>query len=291
MNLLSKPFVTVAAVAAITIGGATLWRASASESIPIGEVSHIHGIAVDPTDPARLLLATHYGVYRTAPDGTAERVSDDRSDYMGFTPHPSDPDVFYASGHPAGGGNLGFIASEDGGRGWEQISEGVNGPVDFHAMDVSAADPDVIYGLYGGIQVSRDGGKTWQIAGAPQADVFDLGASATNPDIVYAATRDGLMVSGDRAETWMPAFNVKQPATMVQAASDGTVYAFVVGTGLIKTKEPGLAWETVNNDFDDRILLHLAADPADADRLFAVTRQGEILASTDGGRHWSGLGA
>ncbi|WP_446917170.1 hypothetical protein, partial [Klebsiella pneumoniae] len=90
--------------------------------------------------------------------------------------------------------------------------------------------------LYGDIQVSRDGGKTWEVAGAPQTDVFDLGASPTDPDVVYAATRDGLMGSGDRAQTWMPAFHVKQPATMVQAAPDGTVYAFVVGTGLIKTK-------------------------------------------------------
>ncbi|MEO3432348.1 F510_1955 family glycosylhydrolase [Inquilinus sp. CAU 1745] len=292
MNLRSKPLITVAAVAAIVIAAAALWQADASESIPIGEVSHIHGIAVDPTDPARLLLATHHGVYRTAPDGTAEQVSDDRSDYMGFTPHPSDPDVFYASGHPAGGGNLGFITSKDGGQSWEQIAQGANGPVDFHAMDVSAADPNVIYGLYGDIQISRDGGKTWEVAGAPQADVFDLGASATNPDIVYAATRDGLMVSGDGAETWMPAFDVQQPATMVQAAPDGTVYAFVVGTGLIRTKEePGLIWETVSSDFGNRVLLHLAIDPSEPKRLFAVTQDGAILASTDGGRNWSGLGA
>src|SRR3546814_17211897 len=110
--------------------------------------------------------------------------------------------------HPAGGGNLGFIASEDGGQTWEQVAEGANGPVDFHAMDVSAADPSVIYGLYGDVQVSHDGGKTWEIAGAPQADVFDLAASATNPDIVYAAARNGLMVSGDGAGNSLPAFPV-----------------------------------------------------------------------------------
>ncbi len=79
---------------------------------------------------------------------------------MGFTPHPADESVLYASGHPAGGGNLGFIVSRDGGRGWSSLSPGVGGPVDFHQMDVSKADPSVIYGAHGGLQASRDGGRT-----------------------------------------------------------------------------------------------------------------------------------
>ena len=37
-------------------------------------------------------------------------------DYMGFIPHPTDPSLLFASGHPAGGGNLGFIVSNDGGK-------------------------------------------------------------------------------------------------------------------------------------------------------------------------------
>ena len=90
----------------------------------------------------------------------ATRISDNQNDYMGFTPHPSDSNVFYASGHPASGGNTGFAVSEDGGRTWRQLSKGVRGPVDFHRMDVSRADPGVIYGVYRGLQVSRDGGHT-----------------------------------------------------------------------------------------------------------------------------------
>jgi hypothetical protein len=44
-------------------------------------------------------------------------------DFMGFTPHPSDPATLYSSGHPAGGGNLGFIVSEDGGGSWTQLAD------------------------------------------------------------------------------------------------------------------------------------------------------------------------
>src|ERR687892_565539 len=120
--------------------------------------THFHGIAVDPTDPSRLYLATHHGLYVVAPDGTAKRLSPVQ-DFMGFTPHPTDPSTLYASGHPSSGGNLGFIASEDGGGSWSQLPEGVGGPVDFHQMDVSSADPRTLYGAYAGsLQVSGDGG-------------------------------------------------------------------------------------------------------------------------------------
>ena len=288
MTVPMKSILTAGAVAAV-IAGIFIWQADASETVPLSKVTHIHGIAVDAKDSKRFLLATHYGVFRTAPDGTATRISDDRSDYMGFTPHPTKPGTFYASGHPQDGGNLGFIVSTDGGKTWEQVSKGANGPVDFHAMDVSPADPKVAYGLYGGIQVSRDGGKTWEVAGPAPADVFDLAASAKDPNTVYAATRNGLMLSRDAGKSWQRASMIARPASMVEVAPDGTAYAFIVGTGLMTTTEPSLAWQPVGRDFRDAVLLHLAIDPTNADRLVAVTQKGEIASSADGGKSWTSL--
>lgn len=100
------PFTIAVSVFLLVVAG-TLWiRPSAAERIKLSEVSHIHGIAVDPSDPSRLFLATHHGLFLTSPDGTASRVSDNANDYMGFTPHPTDSSLLYASGHPAGGGNM-----------------------------------------------------------------------------------------------------------------------------------------------------------------------------------------
>jgi photosystem II stability/assembly factor-like uncharacterized protein len=152
--------------AIVLVGGMLAIDRSQSSETSVAALSketHFHGIAVDPSDPSRLYLATHHGLFLTSPDGTATRISDNANDYMGFTPHPTDSSLLYASGHPAGGGNMGVILSEDGGKTWQQLSPGAQGPVDFHAMTISRADPNVIYGLYvhgGGIQVSRDGGKT-----------------------------------------------------------------------------------------------------------------------------------
>lgn len=279
-------FIGATIVLAIAVG--IVWmRAGDARSIPVSAVSHVHGIAVDPTDSARLFLATHNGLYRTSPDGTAVRASDSDDDYMGFTPHPTDASLIYASGHPATGGNMGVIVSKDGGERWTQLSPGTRGPVDFHAITVSRADPNVLYGTFGGIQVSRDGGKTWSTGGLAPADVIDLAASAANPDIVYAATAQGLMVSRDAGKTWEVTVQQGQPATMVETGPDGTVYAFVIGLGLIKSPGAALSWRPVSKAFGDQVVLHLAADPADPLRLFAVTDAGRVLNSTDGGQRWT----
>jgi photosystem II stability/assembly factor-like uncharacterized protein len=254
--------------------------------------THIHGLAVDRSDPGRLLIATHHGLHALQIDnGATVPLSVDRDDFMGFTPHPADADILYASGHPAGGGNLGFIVSTDGGRTWEMLSAGAAGPVDFHQMDISKADPKVIYGVYGDLQVSRDGGRSWNRVGPVPEGLIDLAASAKDTARLYAATQQGLVVSQDGGQNWQPAHSLPRPASLVETTADGAVYAFMLGSGLLRAEEPSLSWTTLSNGFGDRYLLHLAVDPGDHDRLFASTQHNELLASRDGGRSWQRLAA
>ena len=283
----------LAGAAALTL--AIIGYSVHSEATEILEVSklpghtHIHGLAVDRQDPSRLLIATHHGLFRAGPDGKAERISEVQ-DFMGFNPHPRDPKTLYASGHPAQGGNLGFIASNDQGRTWTQVSPGVNGPVDFHQMTVSPADPNTIYGSYKGLQISRDAGKTWKVVGPAPDKLIDLAASARNPDRLYAATEDGLRVSKDAGKTWTSQFE-GAPVSLVEVTPDGTLYAFVIGRGVVRSAEDPLNFTELGGDFGGGYLLHLAVDPANPDRLFAATGKGRVLTSSDQGRTWSSFGA
>jgi photosystem II stability/assembly factor-like uncharacterized protein len=261
----------------------------------LAEETHFHGIAVDANDPARLYLATHHGLFVVGLDGQARRVSETRDDFMGFTAHPTDPSILYASGHPAGGGNLGFTLSKDGGRSWSKIANGVNGPVDFHQMDVSKADPRVIYGVYGDLQRSADGGRTWtRVAPAPDG-IIALAASSTDANILYAATQGGLLRSTDGGLTWKAAHESASPATMVYVTRAGDLYAFVLGVGVVRANEKDLAWQVVNNGFGDDFVVHFAADPTDQQRLYAIvlnakTRTQRVVFSRDGGANWAQLG-
>jgi photosystem II stability/assembly factor-like uncharacterized protein len=262
--------------------------AMASEVLPVHELkehTHIHGLAVDRANAGHLLIATHHGIFRADPKGTARRISPVQ-DFMGFTPHPDETDVFYGSGHPSQGGNLGFIFSTDGGASWQQRSRGANGPVDFHQMTVSPVDPDVIYGTYGSLQRSGDGGRNWSIVGPLPADLISLAASAREVDTLYAGTRNGLKISRDGGRSWntvLGGFVV----TLVAVDKDGGLYAFAAGHGLVRAEEGTTDLTTLAQGWGDHVLLHMAFDPDQPRRMFAASHHGDVFASGDGGRTWS----
>ncbi len=293
-----KPLNVLAGIVAMAGAGLPASRALSAGETSVSSLAgktHFHGIAVDPGDPSRLYLATHHGLFKVGLDGKARRISKTRDDFMGFTPHPTDASILYASGHPAGGGNLGFIASRNGGRSWTQISRGAGRPVDFHQMDVSRVDPKVIYGVHGGLRVSRDGGRSWRMAGPAPKGLIDLAASAKDVNLLYAATRGGLLKSMDAGRSWQYTYVLRRPITMVHTTSRGDVYAFVVGTGLIRTMELELNWRTIGGSLQDNYILHLAVDPTNHSNLYAVTysprtRRNAVLASGDGGRSWLAMG-
>jgi photosystem II stability/assembly factor-like uncharacterized protein len=278
----------------------TCFPAKAATTVyELAQVTHFHGLAVKAADRSRLYLATHHGLFIVEPrDGTAYPLSEIRHDLRGFAPDPRDPSILYASGHPAGGGNLGFIASKDGGRSWRQFAEGVGGPVDFHQLAVSATDPRTIYGAYRGqLQVSPDGGRTWEVVGPAPEGLIHLAASSKEPGRLYAATQVGLLKSDDGGKTWQDAYWLRQPATMVHVAPDSVVYAFVISTGLIRTVEPKMSWQSVSeHGLGADYVLYLAVDPASLNKLYGITinpqdKTQAVLASTDAGKTWAPLGS
>lgn len=259
------------------------FQAQAQERIAQEKLSHIHGLAPDLAHPGSLYVATHFGLYRADPDGTALKISQGSDDLMGFSPMPSSPRKFMASGHPQQGGNLGVIASDDGGVSWKQVSPGLNGPVDFHAMDVSKASPRVIYGYFGQIQVSRDAGMTWKVAGKAPEGLIALAAGAKNAELLYAATKSGLFISRDGAKSWSRAHPSSAPASSVYVGPDGTVHAFLYGEGFFKTPEGSDDWIQAGVADGDWALFNLTSD---AKRLYAKKSNAGIVRSDDGGRTW-----
>lgn len=273
----------ILAASAIVARGAEV---AAPEPIPLAETPHIHGVVVDPDNASRLVLVTPAGIYAATRDGRSIRVSEGTEDFRGFAPHPTEPHVFLSSGRATDGTNLGFVESRDFGHTWRQISPGLDGPVIFLATAISPADPNVIYGFYDAIHVSRDGGRTWRRSGPEPEETIGLAASAVDPDRLYAAAIGGLAVSSDGGVTWKPAAYEGQPASMVHTTADGTLYAYILGVGLVSTKEPTLSWTLLKDDGDAHRIRHLAIDPSDPARLYAVDFDGHVIESADGGRSW-----
>ncbi len=260
-----------------------------AESIPSDSLDHIHGIAIDPVNPERVLLATHNGIFASTADGLATRISDLNADITALAVNPDNPKKLYASGISGKGENLGVMESDDGGVSWRKISSGASGSIVFQTMTVSPANTDVLYGINNDLHVSRDGGVNWQrVAVAPER-VFSISASSKDDQTLFAATINGLKVSHDGGRKWEAGFLIQRPATMVYSIPHGPQMAFVYGTGLIEAQDNSLAWKTVSSDFQDRVIMGLAISPDKPDRYYALTDTGGVMTSWDSGKTWTGF--
>ena len=284
------PRLLVALALGAILGSAAVAQTGTELSTLLRE-THVHGLAFDPANAGRLLIATHNGLHALdLASMTTTPVGDSRNDFMGFTAHPGMPGPLYASGHPQGGGSMGVIVSDDSGQSWTPLADGVGGPVDFHVMEVSRANPKVLYGVYAGLlQTSRDAGRTWAEVGPAPARLIDIATSARDEATLLAATEAGLWRSTDRGATWMQAHPTAAPVSFVDISADGQVLAFVLGIGLVQADESTLDWTVLSNDFGDGYLLYLVRDPNNPLLHYAVTGQGEMLASQDGGATWDML--
>lgn len=268
---------------------------AAAQGLALGDLlgaTHVHGLAFDPGAAGRVLMATHHGLWSLDLGGLAvAEVAEEALDVMGFSPVPGAPGAFLASGHPPGGGNLGVLRSTDGGATWAPLSPGADGPVDFHQMAVSPADPALVWGVHHGavLQRSRDGGATWETVGPAPEGVIDLAASALAPETLYAATEGGLRASTDGGASWAPAHPAEVPATAVDVGPDGRALAFLLGEGLLALEPGAPGWTTLGQGLGPAVPLHLAQEPGGTGRVLAATADGRLMDSGDGGRSWTTL--
>ena len=275
----------VALVASLALSGTPL---TAAESVPLDKLERVHDLSVDPLDGARLLLATHAGVFLAGRDGLAERISDAGLDLTSLVPHPTEPERMFASGRLPDGGGSGVLVSDDAGRTWRRVSGIVEEPGEFRLLIVSRVDPEVMFGARKGtLRASRDGGRSWTEPADLPTDVFGLTASATDARTLYAATRGGLFASTDAGRSWQPANPSPQPMTTVHVTAGGRLYVFVYGDGLYAADERDLELSKLSGGYFDRALFRLKSDSREPDRLYAIADTGTVMTSENAGRSWT----
>lgn len=265
--------------------------AVAQETVSLADIlasSHVHGIAPGMQGAESLTLATHSGLW--AVDLTAKmatRLGASQDDFMGYSAVPGSPGTAFASGHPATGGNLGVIRTDDAGQTWALVSEGLNGPVDFHNMEVSSADPAVIYGIGHDrvVQRSTDAGVTWEASGLAPEKLIDIATSSSDSASLFAATEAGLFSSADQGATWT-ALIEGVPVSTVNVGADGVVRAVDLAQGLVAIG-PGREITPLSSDLPDGYLLQLATTSVDPLRLAALSAKGRLVVSDDGGATWT----
>ncbi len=191
------------------------------------------------------------------------------------------PNLFYFG---ATGG--GVWKTEDGGRSWQNISDGFFGG-SIGSIAISSSDPNVIYVGGGektvrgnvsfgyGIWKSVDAGKTWHNMGLAEGrQITRIRVHPTNPDIVFAAvlgdlfkssSARGLYKSIDGGQTWKKVLFANADAGAIDVVIDPGNYRVMYastwrvrrtpyslssggeGSALWKSTDGGDTWKDISN--------------------------------------------
>ncbi|MFH1321217.1 MAG: PKD domain-containing protein [Bacteroidota bacterium] len=164
----------------------------------------------------------------------------------GIAFHPTDPDIYW-TGSPSGG----LWKTIDGGNSWITTTDDLPS-IGVTDIAVHPINPDIIYIATGdadawdtysaGILKSTDGGLTWNTTGyspsiAQNQVISKLIINPDNPEILIAATSDGIIKTINNGDDWIITqagyfrdikFNPANPA-FVYAASSNKIYRSIDG--------------------------------------------------------------
>lgn len=271
--------------------------AAAAAAQPV-DVHHIHGLAFDRHDPALLYIATHTGLVRIGGDGVAASVSAQRFDFMGFTAHPRDAALMFASGHPdlptyqrERVGDLGLLRSADGGRTWQSVA--LSGRADFHALAYSPAAGGALFGwtLVEGPALYRIAVGSWRaerLEARGLSDVLSLAASPDATGRLLAGTRAGLFESRDAGRSWSRLSAFPRPGAVPAVAFHTTesarVYAFAIGGGLLASDDAGHRWRATVQPGSESPVVAVAVGPGQ--HVAVATSKADVFRSANGGEQW-----
>jgi hypothetical protein len=238
-------------------------------------LGHIHGLGVDPGD-GTLYVASHVGVFRVSDDGTSERVADRWQDTMGFA--VVGPSHFLGSGHPDLEEedlptSLGLIESTDAAQTWEPVS--LLGDADLHAIE-AVGDRIYAYDSTAGALVMTDNRTDWRTI--TQQPLYDLAAEPKTPDVVYATTDRGLLITSTNGSAPQPV-TAAPVLTAIDWQPDGPLVG-IAPDGAVMASTDGVDWTKVG-EVDGPAE---ALDVVDG-RWHAATSTG-VYESTDDGKTW-----
>ncbi|NDJ76495.1 MAG: hypothetical protein GYB65_09565 [Chloroflexi bacterium] len=280
-----------------------------------------------PSDPNIAYAGSNQSIYRSADAGlTWELVSGGPPSGWGppgvdtgwpidLQCDPNDPNRIFANNY--GGGNF---LSEDGGRTWQNASDGYTG-AQVREVAVDPLDPAHVFGAgRSGVWRTDDGGMTWNGVWfiTPEAplgpDWTAIEFDPSQPGRVLGSSIPGHMLaeSYDGGQSWQILWpdmvngesTIWLNAAIVDIAfapSDPTrIYAGLLEPGCDQWHDPcamghggviisgdgGTSWTLVDHpSINGMPVFNLAVDPDNAYTVYAATEVG-LLKSVDGGQTW-----
>lgn len=295
--------------------GGTWHRLGLKEAIEFDGV--VRALAVDPTRPERVYAGADCGLCISDDGGAHWRRAEGPINGMtvwSIAIDPSQPRVLYAgTGAPS---RSALFKSTDAGETWQRLPpempefcQGVNRP----RMLTICVNPDdgqdVWFGVEeGGAWRSRDGGQHFERLDDPRKAIRSsdihaisiLPATASAPRTFVVLTVNAVYVSQDDGQTWDAKLSKQRfdglyyTRTVLPLPGSDNELLMAIGDGtpgfktrLYRSADRGFNWEQTRLDVvPNSTFWALGGHAADATRLYAGTKYGDLFCSRDGGRSW-----
>ena len=307
-----------------TEDGGKTWRA-----IGLADTHHIGKILVDPRDPLTVYVAaaghlytenSERGVFVTRDGGKTWSKTlyvDDRTGAIDLVEDPGSPDTLYAAtwerarsaaNFLESGPGSGIWKSTDAGKTWKRLTGGLpsGATVGRIGLSIAASRPRTVYAVLDN-QARRPASETFDEETPPgdltprRLKTLDGEGFARLDDAVVAR----FLRRNDFPKSLKPARLKKDVkagritvADLVAYMHDANRELFeneVVATEVYRSDDGGATWKRTHEGRIDKVFHsygyyfgRIAVDPADPERVYI---QGvPMLASTDGGKTWKGIG-
>lgn len=229
-----------------------------------------------------LLIGGYYGMEawrERQAEATSYNPIDAASDAHALMFQPDDEHKLYVGTHD------GLVrAFHD--REWSRVGR-VN--ADVQALAAHASDPLAFYagidkkGEPFGLQLSRDGGFTWNPLAFEGRHVHAIAIQPTDPGRLWASVDGELHASDDAGRTWRR-IAPELPAVLALAPDGGSLLA-ATDTGIHRSDDAGLTWRVLS-----RAVATAIAVDATRNATILAANANDVHVSRDGGATWRALG-
>jgi photosystem II stability/assembly factor-like uncharacterized protein len=182
----------------------------------------------------------------------------------------------------------GVFRSHDAGKSWHEISRGLGsryvkvlGPDPRSSTTLFALADDDLYR-------TTNGGEYWMPLGL-HGTVVSFWQDPRAPNDIIAGVEDGgLRRSTDNGRSWDNVRGLDSATVYAIAGHEGDsiLYAGGWATGVWKSSNRGLSWESLGDIPGVDCIFYIALHPEDPSRVFAGTDGQGVFESPDGGRSW-----
>ena len=254
-----------------TTSGSTTWQSIGPTNVPAGffGIGRVNCVVIDPIDTNTLYAgAACGGVWISHDGGHTWATNSDNFPSLSIADiaiNPKHTDTLYA----ATGDRFGAVFY---GQGMDNIFMG---------------------GLYSaGVMKSTDGGATWHTTGLSYLQsnrdmVQNLLIEPNNPNILLAATLNGIYRTADAGATWSQVCGSSVYNMVFRPSTPDTVYA-MNDTNLIVSYNAGITWSVLHSlntawGAPDGDRCTVAVSAAEPDGIWVMTNDGSIYISNDDG--------